>query len=232
VRQTHGRRAFGVQDNVKIGIFQPSAEAPQRKHMTPEEVKDTIRESIVSAHGMLVSDECKWNEVVLESHGSHWKLQALSEQRRCLSREGPTPKAIAEKLAMSPVAELRHFGVRFASRVEERPEPPHKIKGAPCEDNPTLVSPGVQSVLGMDVGVRIQGRSGLSNSRRDPEQMSRRYIASGKDHFESAQVASHGNRGQAADMGFTDGLERGIGHGKRHIDRRDHLLGSAITAGR
>lgn len=230
----HGRRNFNVQDHVKSGIFQPSGEVRAEKAMTSEEVKALIRELITSVHGMFVFDERKWSEVAVQSHGSYWKLQALNEQCRSLGREGPTPKAIAEKLAMSPVADLRHFGVRFAGRGEARPETSHRVKGSPCEDNPTLASPGMQGVLGTDGGYRAQaqGSAGLSNSRRDPDQMTRRYIASGKDHFESAEVASHGNRGQAADMSFANGLERGIGHGKRHIDRRDHLLGSTLNSGR
>lgn len=230
--QSRGRRPFCVQDTVKTGIFQESAEVPAGKALNPEEVKEMVRDLITTVHGMLVFDESRWAEVVVQSHGSHWKLQAFNEQRRSLGRDGPTPKAIADKLAMSPVADLRHFGIRFAGSGQPRqPEPSRRVKGSPLEDNPTLMSPGVHNVLGVD-GSRMQKCAGLSNSRRDPEQMTRRYIASGKDHFQSAQVASHGNRGHAADMGFSDGLERGIGHGKRHIDRRDHLLGSTITSDR
>jgi len=228
----HGRRAFPQEDHLKSTIMQPPEDASNNRALDPEEVKNQVREVLAQAHGVHVCDELRWKEVFVERNGRHWKIQAFTEQRRGLSRDGASARQLAEKLASAPTGELKHFGVRVGGTpAAVGGSPSHRVKGSPFEDNPTLVSPGVDGVLGTQP--RLQGSAyDMSHVRKDPESMSRRYIASGKDNWESGQVASHGPRGDARDTAFCDGLERGIGHGRRKFDRNDHLLGPSLTSGR
>lgn len=48
-----------------------------------------------------------------------------------------------------------------------------------------------------------------------------------QDHWESWEVASHGTAGDAKDVSYAEGIERCIGHGRRHIEVRNHLSGGA-----
>jgi len=62
--------------------------------------------------------------------------------------------------------------------------------------------------------------------------MMRRYISSGKDHFDAAEVTEDdapGSHGHIKDRSFLNGLPRGIGHGKRFIGTKDQLFGANIT---
>lgn len=229
-----GRKLFPRRDELQDGLFGPAEAGSTNAALTPQQVKPLLRELLTQAHGMVIFDEHKWNEATVEKHGTYWKFATMTEQRRVIGREGANPRALAEKLSMTPVAEMRHFGVRFGGR-EVQPEPVRKSRGLPLEENPTLVSPGVQAALvggaavGGGPGARGPGYTDLSCSRREPEEMSRRYIASGKDHWASCEVASHGSLGDARDMGFCQGLERGVGHGKRHIAARDNLAGGVAA---
>lgn len=127
-------------------------------------------------------------------------------------------------MAMMPQSDLRFFGVRYAGRYDVQPI--RRDKHGTFEDNRSLVSPGVQDALD------IKGQAGgtkISCTRKHPEDVQRRYISSGQDHFLHTNIDAGdapGSHGHSKDDDFSDGgLERGMGRGKRYIGTKDHIYG-------
>jgi len=211
-----------LQNHLRSEVLKPAEDAPPPRPRTNAEMKASMREWMIEAHNMIIVDEGRWDAALLEQHGCNWRFQALTEQCRSITREGNTARAIAEKFSMMPVSELRYFGLRFAGQGDKRP--------STQEANPTLLSPGVYDALSKNgpTGHDYQ----MSSARRHPEDQARRYIASGQDHFEGVGVGGEvapGMHGSMRDMNFSDGLERGVGHGKRRINTQDHLFGSRLS---
>lgn len=231
------RRQIIVMDHVKENVMKPVEEIERVKVPTNNEMKDAIKDWLVTVHNMFVFDESKWDrEVEVKPRGTLWVVETLTEQKRSISREGPSARLIAEKLAMCQVMELRNFGIRFAGRNDRTGSAPALPPEARVnEENPTRFSPGVSHVLGAGIDPGRQEWAGddggiLSCSRRHTENVMRRYIASGKDHFDSFTVVAPaepaGSHGRSKDDDFSDtGLERAIGRGKRYIGTKDNLGG-------
>lgn len=138
------------------------------------QVKEAILEWAQKAHGLGLGDERRWAEALVEQQGTFWTLRALMKDGRMIHKEGSSARAIAEKLALLPVSELRNFGLRFAS-------------GSPYQGEPrsmTLSSAGVRDALFSDDYQAVSPGQGVSNRRKDPEDHRRRYISTGKDHME------------------------------------------------
>lgn len=228
-----GRKAFVIDDHVKEELHRPAEELVSSTPPSASAMKDALKEWLLEVHGLIVCNETRWKEAVMKQHGVNWTLQALTETGKSIHREAQTARALAEKFAMMPTPELRAFGLRFAGK-NEIPPPAHREKKLTLEDNPSLTSPGLQMAMGSD-SLRVQGSPDLSFARRHPDEKMRRYIASGQDHFESAQVAEGdmpGSHGHAKDHGFCDGLPRGIGHGKRYMPPKDQLFGGSLAQDR
>mmetsp|Transcript_60073 Transcript_60073/g.167610 ORF Transcript_60073/g.167610 Transcript_60073/m.167610 type:complete len:445 (-) Transcript_60073:179-1513(-) len=220
-RTGQGRRAIQPADNLKDQVWKPVDEIQNLKPPSNVEMKESIQEWVVTVYDMIVYDEGKWAEVEVKPRGNQWVVECFTPQRKTISREGPTARAIAEKMSMMPIAELRHFGVRIAT-ASERP-PARREKKTLLEDNPTLVSPGVHNALGRDD--RAPAGGDISIARKVPDAVQRRYIASGKDNFQACgQPLSHG-RGHAKDTDFKDGMEKAIGQGRRYIGTKDSVHG-------
>merc|ERR1712046_363652 len=110
------------------------------------------------------------------------------------------------------IQELRHFGLRFGG---ERFQPPTVL-----ETNKSLVSLGMHAAMGDDVAEGAE----LSALKAYPsDAVQRRYIASGKDNFAACAQPSGDSPGHARDTDFADGIERGIGHGRRYIGTPDSV---------
>jgi len=226
-----GRPAFFLRDNNKKEVNTPLEDNPATRKPNSVEIKEQTKEWLLEEHSLAVIDESRWAEAELSQHGLNWKLQAFSDRRQCIYREAASAKALAEKFAMMPVPELRCFGLRFANGKElallkqRRREKRCDV----MEGNPSLNSSGMNNVMGKEAGNEL-----FSNRKKHPEDLMRRYIASGKDHFDTAEVAegdAPGSHGQVKDRGFLNGLPRGIGHGKRFIGTKDQLFGPNITGG-
>jgi hypothetical protein len=224
--RAQGRRSILPVDNVKQHVLKPVEEIQSSKPPTNQEMKEAVKEWLMAVHNMHIFDEVKWaQEVEVKPRGSQWVLETFNPQKQTVGREGPTARAIAEKLSMMPTNELRHFGTRFSGASEANAtswrEPQRRTKQAPFENNPTLASYGVHHVLGRDDCAPEGGR--MSRNRKEPEAVQRRFIASGKDNFASCgQPESHG-MGHSQDTDFTQGLERAIGHGRRYIGTKDSV---------
>eukprot|EP00448_Togula_jolla_P021046 CAMPEP_0170571072 /NCGR_PEP_ID=MMETSP0224-20130122/1463_1 /TAXON_ID=285029 /ORGANISM="Togula jolla, Strain CCCM 725" /LENGTH=399 /DNA_ID=CAMNT_0010893421 /DNA_START=126 /DNA_END=1325 /DNA_ORIENTATION=+ len=223
-----GRRSIIPSDHGMSRVLHPSdADVAPMKRTTNGEMKEAIKEWLLNGHDMVIFDEDRWNkDVVVQPRGAHWALESLTDHRKTLSKEGRSARCIADRLSMMPIAELRHYGVRFATQRELQML--HREKRSPFEDNPTLVSPGVHTVLGHDGPCTVKGSGEMSSARKAPEAVQRRYIASGTHNFESCGMpASHG-AGHRRDTDFSDGIERGIGKGRRHNvgpqDSMQHLI--------
>jgi len=231
-------------DHVKENVLKPVEEIQRVKVPSNDEMKDAVKDWLVTVHSMFVFDERKWErEVAVEPRGTMWVIEALTERKQSVSREGPSARIIAEKLAMCQVSQLRHFGLRFAGRndravADAEYEAPAKPLARRANEggyinrtnNPTNFSPGVSTALaGHEQGVQGGDTARiLSNSRRHTENVMRRYIASGKDHFDSCAMpgpaAPVGSHGHSKGDDFDDtGLERGVGRGKRYIGTKDNL---------
>lgn len=177
---------------------------PEARVPTPCEMKDSLKEWLSGVFGVAVADQSKWDQVSLVKHGSYWSVQAVNHRGQSLAREGPTARAAAEKLASLPQAELRHFGLLFQPTSSQEMS----------RDNPSLQSPGVHHVFGSKVktpGSPEGQEPGISCVRKDPEELGRRYIATGKDNFEgfcqTQTEASYGGRRVIAQKSnFEDGL--------------------------
>lgn len=227
-----GRRLIIPYDHLKEEVMRPVEEIKHPKRIQECEMKDSVKEWMETVQAMIVCDERKWADVEVKPKGCHWVVEAFNDRRQSVGREGPTAKALAEKLAMMPVAELRFFGVRFAAPNEIKRAGARPVKGRPNEDNPTLVSPGVHNALNKD-DYGLQGSSVMSSGRKNPETMQRRYIASGKAHFNGSNTvpddpdpcALHGRAMTDRSKGdtFDGGIARGIGRGKRHIAKESSV---------
>jgi len=226
-----GRRSFAVRDNLFSEVMKPVEDMPPPRRPSSAEVKEQIKDWLLEEHSLAVTDESRWAEAELIQHGLNWKLQAFSDRRQCIYREAASAKAVAEKFAMMPVPELRCFGLRFANG-KELAQFKQRRREKRCDvvqGNPSLNSSGMHNVMGKEAGSEL-----YSNRKRHPEDVMRRYIASGKDHFDTAEVAdgdAPGSHGQSKDRSFLNGLPRGIGHGKRFIGTKDQLFGPNITCG-
>lgn len=223
-----GRRLIIPYDNLKEHVMRPVEEIESRKPIEDREMKNSIKEWVETVQAMIVFDKRKWADVEVRPKGCHWVAEAFNERRQSVSREGPTARALAEKLAMMPVAELRFFGLRFAGPNEIKRPDVRPIKGRSSEDNPTLVSPGLHNVLNKQ-HYGLQGSTEMSMNRKDPDSVQRRYIASGMAHFDGSRTvpndpdpsALHGRAMNDRPKGdtFDGGIARGIGRGKRHIEK-------------
>lgn len=226
--QGWGRKQIGPEDSVKYQLTKPVEDIEITKPPSNAEMKDAIKEWVVAVHNMVFFDERRWTEEVqVKPGGSHWIVEAVNPQKRTLTREGPTARAIAEKLSMMPIVELRHFGLRFAGKDDASGATSRREKRSPFDDNPTLVSPGVHTMFGQGNRTSTSGTE-LSWSRQDKlSAVQRRYIASGKDNFEShGRPHDQGEQGLTArDTDFIAGLEKGIGQGKRYIGTKDSVPG-------
>lgn len=210
----HGRKLLGPPN--QLNLVHRTVEVTA---VTSAELKADARAFLANAFRVIVSDERKWSEVTLEQHGCEWVARAVSSEGRSLAREGKSARALAEKLSMTPITELRHFGLRFApSTCEEVPRP------AACSYNKSLESPGIHCLLGSretgssrpsSPAVREMSPEGCSSARRDPEAFGfqRRYISSGKDNFEGSEIRDAGVQP----------------HGRRYIATRCHIRGGTAA---
>eukprot|EP00933_Yihiella_yeosuensis_P009631 TRINITY_DN11566_c0_g1_i3.p1 TRINITY_DN11566_c0_g1~~TRINITY_DN11566_c0_g1_i3.p1 ORF type:complete len:358 (+),score=58.89 TRINITY_DN11566_c0_g1_i3:127-1200(+) len=180
---------------------------------TSKEMKESVEEWLSEVFGVVVTNQQRWQEVAVESHGSHWVMTALSSQGKSLAREGSSAKAVSEKLSVMPLTELRHFGLGFAPPMQPAAAPPlDRKKGSVHDRSPTLVSPGVHDSMRQEADYQFQGQ-GISSARKAPEDMGRRYICSGKDHFD----------------GFLKSNQDAPVSGRRYIGTRDHIEGGTHT---
>jgi hypothetical protein len=222
-----GRKLIVPYDHMKCDVLKPIEEIENVKVPSRQDMKEAIKDWLLTVHNMFIFNEAKWeNEVNVEPKGCHWVIEALDQQKNSIAREGPTARFIAEKLSMVPQNELRQFGVRYAGRND--PAPIRREKHGTFENNRSLVSPGVQDALDVNGKPGVQTMSSL---RKAPEAIQRRYISSGKDHWMHSTVGpadAPGSHGHSKDDDFSDGgLERGMGHGKRYIGTQDHIYGGA-----
>lgn len=223
-----GRKHIIADDHLFSDVMRPVEDIHQPRIPSNEEMKDAIREWIIAEHRMIVANEAKFNDVTVQPRGPNWVIEAFNAQRKTLSREGSSARQIAERLSMMPVAELRHFGIRFATHTEQqilaaRPKTHH------FEANPSFMSPGMYDALGNN----RQGVGPGASDRAKIQLGSRKYLSSGKDHFDSTQAGScevPGTHGHGKDDDFEGAaIERGIGKGKRFIGTRDHLFGGCAV---
>jgi hypothetical protein len=234
-RLTPSRRLIVPQDHLKSDILKPMSDIAAVKVPTTDDMKGAIRDWLITVHNMFVCNEAKWeSEVTVEPKGCHWVIEALTAQKKSVSREGPSARIIAEKMSMMPGSELTHFGIRFAGRND--PQPMRREKRGTFEDNRSLVSPGIQDALTREGRLTQRELPTMSCNRKHPEDVQRRYISSGQAHWKSMDFQGGdrpGSHGRARDDDFhEDGLEHGIGHGKRFIGTKDHLIGGGIVAER
>jgi len=206
-----GRRNIPVADTIKTHLRTPLQESECSKVPSCTEMKDSIREWLTTCHNMIVADEALWAAVELKPRGCHWVVEAMDERRKTLSREGPNARFIAGKLTMVSVQELRHFGLRFGGEARAKPNA--------LETNRSLVSLGMDAAMGNG-----EEADKLSCKTTYPsDHVQRRYIASGKDNFAACGQPSGDSAGHAQDTDFADGIERGIGHGRRYIGTHDSV---------
>jgi len=227
LQKGQGRKLIVPFDHMKCDVLKPVEDIEPVKVPSKNDMKDAVKDWLVTVHNMVVFDEAKWEkEVSVQPRGCYWVIESLTEQKRSIGREGPSARLIAEKLAMLPGSELRYFGLRFAGYND--PKPLRREKHGTFQDNRSLVSPGVQDAIALNCQ---RGLETMSATRKQPEAVQRRYISSGQDHWNHTDVNAGdkpGTHGHSKDDDFSEGgLERGIGHGKRHIDVKDHLVGGA-----
>lgn len=226
-----GRKAFIPTDNLKSQVLKPFEEIEPQKPVSGEDVKDAIREWLTDVHSIAVVDERKWNDVRVVQHGSHWVVEALTRQRKSISREGPSAKGLAEKFSLMSPGDLLFFGIRHVGK-DECNRLRHREKKLSMSHNPTLVSPGVHYAVGNECSK--QGPEVMSCSRKETEDKMRRYIASGKSHFVGTEIGdakAPGQTGHAMGSSKRDAFEEVIGHGRRHITAQDNLFGATCIEG-
>jgi len=233
-RQTGGgRRHIIPADHLKSEVMRPQSEIASPKVRGGNEMKDAIKECLLSSCGMIIFDEDRWQRVLVQPRGVHWVIEVVSHDALVITREGPSARAIAERLSMMQINELRHFGVRYRAKTDQKPAPFHRQKGSALDTNPTLTSQGVEATVTYSEHANADPR--MSASRRHPDDRQRRCIASGEDHWDSSVIAGGdrpGAHGHAKTDDYEMGIPRGIGHGRRHIEQESHLQGpAAISAG-
>lgn len=235
-----GRKLIVPFDHMKCDVLKPVEEIAPVKVPSRQDMKEAVKDWIITVHNMVVFNENRWDsEVNVAPKGCHWVVEALTEQKKSISREGPSARVVAEKLAMMPSSELRHFGIRFAGVYDPKQggqaggeitsSRERREKHGTFQDNRSLVSPGIANAFDGN-----KGPGTMSSTRRHPEAIQRRFIASGQDHFEHAAVREGDREGgrmdavgrsHSKDDDFKGGIERGVGHGKRYIGTQDHLFG-------
>jgi len=154
----------------------------EAKLPTSADMKESIQDWLSEIFGVVVADQGKWNQVIVEEHGAYWTCAALDVKGVSLAREGPTAKAMAEKLSTMPMAELRHFGLRFIPRNAQGNQ----------STNPSLQSQGIHHTFGSRAPAAERGENygGLSAREKNPEDLGRKYIATGKDSMEAPGLPS------------------------------------------
>eukprot|EP00397_Hematodinium_sp_SG-2012_P032325 GEMP01034410.1.p1 GENE.GEMP01034410.1~~GEMP01034410.1.p1 ORF type:complete len:536 (+),score=102.58 GEMP01034410.1:93-1700(+) len=214
-----GRRHAIPIDHLFTEVLAPMTSADKQAIVAPEEMRAAIREWLTHEHlNMKIVDEKKWNEVEILPKGTRWLCSSINHRAETISREGSTAQHIAEKLSQMPISVLRFFGVRFR-RQDEPKSPPMSTRGL---RNPSLVSPGVcdafsQSPVGDE-------STTIPFNRESAE--GRRYISSGYDHFNQMnlrEATDYRTYGHPRTSTYVDGLDRGIGHGVRHIAKNSHF---------
>jgi len=191
-------------DHIETELWSPHRPGELGRQQKSAEIKDAIEEAAVQLHGLIVSNRQIWDEAVVKICGNSWTLQAITGDGKTVARDGATARVLAQTLSMMPTAELRHFGLRFAGKNE--PIPRKAGEGS----NRSLDSGAVSGVLNGTVPLEERRRA------RSPE----------KDHFSGACAGGGdgpGTHGHTRDDDFHDGLEYGIGHGRRHIGTKDNL---------
>jgi len=229
--QNTGRKAFIPTDNLKSQVLKPFEEIETMKHVTNADMKDALREWLTDVHSMDVVDKQKWDDVRVVQHGSHWVVEALTKQRKSISREGPTAKGLADKFSMMAPGDLLFFGIRHVGN-ESAGRALHREKKLSQEHNPTLVSPGVHYAVGNQCSK--QGPEEMSCGRKETEDKMRRYIASGRSHFVGTEIGdakAPGQTGHTMGNSKRDAFEEVIGHGRRHITAQDNLFGATCIEG-
>jgi len=230
LHQGKGRKLIVPFDHLKSDVLKPVSDITPVKVPTTDDMKGAIKDWLLTVHNMYVFSEKQWDtEVSVQPKGCHWVIEALTQQKKSIGREGPTARVIAEKMSMMPGSDLHHFGIRFAGYNDPKIE--RHAKHTPFPDNRSLVSPGVQDALHR--GNKGQPQT-TSCNRKHPEGVQRRYISSGQDHWKHTNIIGGdlpGTHGHAKDDDFSDGgLEHGVGHGKRFIGTKDHLIGGGTVA--
>mmetsp|Transcript_108709 Transcript_108709/g.307471 ORF Transcript_108709/g.307471 Transcript_108709/m.307471 type:complete len:200 (+) Transcript_108709:53-652(+) len=81
---------------------------------TPGEVKGAVR-GLLASGGLRVYNEAAWGEVEVLAKGTAWGLCAITPQGKELTCEG-TARKIVDKLASTPIQDLRAYGILFAER--------------------------------------------------------------------------------------------------------------------
>jgi len=207
-----GRRHATPVDHVFTEVLAPLDPRELNVKVTPEDMRNAIREWLVMEYDMKILNPEKWEEVEIAPKGTHWVASCLTSHSRTLARDGATAQQIALKLSQMPIAELRFFGVRFRHQDEPR-SPQLPSRGL---KNPSLVSPGVAHAMGNAV-----------SSEQGPNQVEgRQYISSGKSHWEYMNL---GDKAEGVPYGhprtdtYKNGIERGIGYGRKHIEVPTHF---------
>jgi hypothetical protein len=234
--KNQGRKLIVPDDHFSTDILKPFSDQEVQRPPTNQDMKNSVEEWILQQYGMAIANQQRWqDEVHITTRGSHWVIEALTEQRKTITREGPTARHLAEKLSLMTLSDLRYFGLRFSNAVKGCSITEPRTKRTPeAGFNATMHSPGIHSAFGESDG-RPQGGGRpdgpsheFSASRKDPhDAVQRRYIASGRDHFsgEAHETIGRGTLGAPRDVDFSEGLERGIGHGRRFIGSQSSLAG-------
>lgn len=179
------RKPLGPPSQISLVHHAAKGQAP-----SSEALKSELRSVLADLFNVVVADEAKWFEVALEQHGCEWVARALSAEGRSLAREGKSARALAEKFSMTPVLELRQFGLRFAPASKEA------SSVAPGRNNLSMISPGICSILTDEIKPSAPREAQLvdvSNARRDPEDYQRRYVAAGhQDNFRGFELKDDG----------------------------------------
>lgn len=208
-----GRKHATPVDHLFTEVLAPWNPGELNVKVTPDDMRSALREWLVSEYGMKISSQEKWEEVEIAPTGTHWVASCLTSHGRTLSRDGATAQQISLKLSQMPLAELRFFGIRFRHQNEPRsPKPsPRGLR------NPSLVSPGVGNAMGQAISGPEWGKEQVEG---------RKYISSGKSHWEYMNLGEKAEElpeGHPRNSWCQDGIERGIGHGRRHIDVDTHF---------
>mmetsp|Transcript_75268 Transcript_75268/g.178838 ORF Transcript_75268/g.178838 Transcript_75268/m.178838 type:complete len:306 (-) Transcript_75268:41-958(-) len=222
-----GRRHMLPVDHFKTELWEPQQGSQARALQQNSDIKVAIEEAAVYQYGLVVSNPQLWAKAAVRRCGNAWVLEAITGDGKTVAREGASARAIANTLSMLAIADLRHFGLRFAGKGER----PTSRQGE--ANNRSLDSCAVNSAL--NEGPPPPGRDPAQYSARHPYELSRKSAVVDPDHFTGACAGSGdgpGTHGHAKDDDFhEDGLEYGIGHGRRHIGTRDNLYAGVQISG-
>lgn len=140
-----GRKQFIEKDSVKTEVMNHGGD--EVIVMTPGEMKDAVQEALHGDHGMVIFERKKWDDVTLVSCGTHWTIEALTQQMKTINRIGLNGKALADKLSLMSSAELRHFGIRFGVKNPATDFSLHTGKARVNDVNPSFSSTGVHGSI-------------------------------------------------------------------------------------